>query len=404
MSFVALVVWLALWLKPDGNRTIGRVGWAAIAFWCVCLLSLSLSVMLPLEPVERSQGDGFLLILAGLCGVTLLVRHAVADLESLRRLLALFVLGASVMSGLALFHASTGHDLVPSLRPPGFSVDRRVESKTLEREGMTRVRSTASHPIELSVLAAAAVPLALYFAFHGRRWRATATLGSALLAVGAVVSLSRSGILCLLLVMAMVVPTLSGNQRLRVGLGGLICVAGLVAVNPNLADSLATILGTASEQASTDMSVGARRDDYGPALELVRERPLLGRGYGTFNPDLNFFLDNQVLKILIEAGIVGLVAMLGLIVTAVSACLRFRQRSRSPGDRALAWAVFTSLTAITVSFVFYDALYFSMTASAYFFLLGVSGALERFTPAVLADGGMEAGGSPGSGAQLVGEP
>jgi O-antigen ligase len=197
---------------------------------------------------------------------------------------------------------------------------------------------------------------------------------------------------------------LKGNQRLRVGLGGFFCVAGLVVLTPNLAESLATILGTASEQASTDTSVGARRDDYGPALELVRERPLLGRGYGTFNPDLNFFLDNQVLKILIEAGVVGLVAMLGLIVTAASACLRFRQRARSPGDRALAWAVFTSLTAITVSFVFYDALYFSMTAGAYFFLLGVSGALERFTPASPTREEIDARGSLGSGAPLVGDP
>lgn len=379
VSLVALALWLlSRLLKGDPSRRLTRTGRAVLLFWCACLVSFSVGALAPIEAIERARGDRFFLGLAGLSGLALLMADTIRNVASIRRLIACFVLGASVMSGLALLEAGAGIDLVSTLRPPGASTNERIEA-TNYRLGVVRAQGTASHPIEQGVMAATALPLALYLAARARKGRSLAYLSVAILSLGALVSVSRSAIVCVALAILLLLPTWSSRRRLVfVGMAALLVVASATFL-PQFATALSETLGDFTGSSTQGANVDARTEDYGPAFEMISRSPFVGRGYGTFDPSLHFFTDNQVLKSLIETGIVGVVALVGLIVTVLNACIRARLRSTDDELRELSWSVFVAFVVLTVSFVFFDTLSFTLASGGFFFLIGIAGALERLT-------------------------
>lgn len=379
VSLVALALWLlSRLLKTDSGRRITRTGRAVLLFWCACLVSFSIGALAPIEAVEQARGDRFFVSLAGLCGLALLMSDTIRDAITIRRLLACFVFGATVMSSLALLEAAAGIDVVSSLRPPGFSTAEQVE-KTSYRLGVFRAEGTASHPIEQGVMAATALPLALYLAARARKGGLLAYAAVGILSLGVLVSVSRSAILCVALAVLLLVPTWDSTRRRRFVALAALLVVGVATLLPQFANALSETLGDFSGSSVQGANVDARTEDYGPAFEIILKSPLVGRGYGTFDPALHFFTDNQVLKSLIETGILGVLALVGMIVTALMACVRTRHRSEDSEVREVAWSVFVSLAVLTVSFVFFDTLSFSLASGGFFFLLGIAGSLEQLT-------------------------
>jgi O-antigen ligase len=156
---------------------------------------------------------------------------------------------------------------------------------------------------------------------------------------------------------------------------GLAAGAAMTVVVPGL-------LGTAKGffvAVDVDTSVRARTQDYLYLNTYFSERPITGRGFGTFLPELYDVFDNQYLLTAIEAGALG-VAALGLFLFSGLATARVvRRRSSDPAVRSLAQALFAGIAAHVVTFATYDALVFPTTGMSLFLIIGAIGALWRLS-------------------------
>jgi O-antigen ligase len=129
-----------------------------------------------------------------------------------------------------------------------------------------------------------------------------------------------------------------------------------------------------------DASAASRTNSYSAALEVAARTPLVGRGLGTFLPEYKI-LDNQYLLLLVELGVVGLVSFILLIAAGIYCCERARRQFTDPLMKQLNVAVMASLTAGAITFAFFDAFSFPMSAAYMFLMLGIAGALWRIAKA-----------------------
>ena len=66
----------------------------------------------------------------------------------------------------------------------------------------------------------------------------------------------------------------------------------------------------------TDDSVQGRTHDYGNAFEEIAKHLWLGRGLGTWYAPKHQVFDNQYLLSLVEVGVLGMVAFMGIFSLA----------------------------------------------------------------------------------------
>jgi O-antigen ligase len=100
----------------------------------------------------------------------------------------------------------------------------------------------------------------------------------------------------------------------------------------------------------------------------------LGRGLGTFVPDVYFFLDNQYLAALLQGGIVGLTAFIALLVVGLGVARGVRRRSLDPGLRSEAQALAGTIASLGAAALVFDALSFRQSAFLLFLVIGCAGA------------------------------
>jgi O-antigen ligase len=105
----------------------------------------------------------------------------------------------------------------------------------------------------------------------------------------------------------------------------------------------------------------------------------MGRGFGTFLPAY-VIVDNQYLGLLVELGIAGLAAFLGLIAAGAYCASRARRMAGDDSLRQTSQAMLASIVAAGIAYGFFDALSFPMAAGLMFVLLGTAGALYRIAP------------------------
>jgi O-antigen ligase len=129
----------------------------------------------------------------------------------------------------------------------------------------------------------------------------------------------------------------------------------------------------------SDPSIQGRTDDYSQVGTFVGQHPWLGRGFGTFLPKTFFFLDNQYLGIVIEAGFIGLTAMVLLFVVGVFTARGARRRSSDEEERDLYQALAASIATVMIGYITFDGFGFPMISGLLFFLLGCAGAAWRST-------------------------
>jgi O-antigen ligase len=127
---------------------------------------------------------------------------------------------------------------------------------------------------------------------------------------------------------------------------------------------------------SEDASARSRTDSYALAFEFVGQHPVFGRGLSTFLPRYRI-LDNQYLGLLIEAGIVGLVAFLALLVTALVVALRLSRTLPDPSDRGLARSLMATIACAALSCLTFDVFGFPQVSGMLFFAIGAIGVLIR---------------------------
>lgn len=372
------LVWLGVALLLPGVTVPGQgrpqpLRAALFALAASALVSYAMAFTRFVPGSEARGADRALLLVAAGVGVALLAAEGIDNRRRLDMLLQRFVWVIAVLAAVGLLQFATGWDLARLIRVPGLVENTEVEFVQL-RSNFRRVAGTTLHPIEFGVLMASALPLALHLLLHDapgrrRRW----LLPLALIGMALPAAVSRTGILCGAVVVAVLLPTWPRSLRVT----GLVIGAGAtVALGAVVRGLIGTIRSLFTNLLQDDSTTG-RTQDYAVVSRYVGERPLFGRGIGTFLPTEYTFLDNQYLLSLVETGAVGLVAIVGAFVVGASLARGARRRSADPSTRHLGQALAAAILAQMVSFATYDALSFPMATGALFLLLGCSGALWR---------------------------
>jgi O-antigen ligase len=220
------------------------------------------------------------------------------------------------------------------------------------------------------------LPFALHFALTDS-WRPTLRrwYPVAIISVAIMISVSRSAIVSAIVVLCFLMPTWDRRLRYRACAAVLTLLAAAYVAVPGL---LGTVAGLFTG-ISGDSSAQSRTGSYSLAIQFFGRAPFFGRGFQTFLPSYRIF-DNQYLLLLVETGLLGLLAFAGLLVSGIVTGMRIWRSSAVDADSKLGIAIAASLASAFVSFALFDAFSFPMATSLLFLILGCAGALRRLHP------------------------
>jgi O-antigen ligase len=376
LGLFAFALWLHESVLRNGRKSLGRQPvrrWLLIFLGAVALSALAGSLR-PIDGIELRAVDRGMILVACVTGLALLAADGISSRRRLDVLLQRLTTVASIFAGLGIFQFFTSFDLASVLRFPGLTALAEVQG-IQERSDLNRVAATASHPIEFGVVLAIILPLAIHYALYAPIERKRlAWLRVILIAAAIPLSVARSGTLAMFVAFA--VMWFSWPRRLKVR-SLFVAAIGTVVMRLMIPGLIGTIRSLFTN-ILYDPSTQGRTEDYGRVGVFIGERPYFGRGIFTFLPDRYFWLDNQYLGLLIETGIVGLIAFLGVFVVA----FRTARQARIGGDpetRSLGQALAASSLAVILSAGTFDMLAFPMVSGVAFLLVGCSGALWRLT-------------------------
>ena len=383
---VAGAVWWAFyqlqrtkWSGSSRNPVRVAVLFLLVAFSA----SFVVAMQRPIASLEVSVATAGMVTLLGWLGIALLACDGITDRRNFDRILNRFVVAAMLLAALGVAQFVTGHPLWAGVRIPGLTENAPLGGVAM-RNGFSRPAGTATHPIEFGAALTLMLPVALTRAkFASRAGRHLWWLGVAMMGMGIVVAISRSALICAFVGVALLGWTWKRQARTLL-LGGVMALLFFVALtSPGLLGSLKGLFTSVGQ----DSSVNSRTESYGIALDFFARSPLLGRGYATFLPRYRIF-DNEYLLLLIDVGVLGLVAFLVLLATAMRYARRGRRLVADEENREIGQALFAGIAAATVGLAFYDGLSFPLSTGALFFMLGLTGSYYRLAT---ADTGPEVG-------------
>jgi O-antigen ligase len=355
------------------------VRFALCTLWLVALASYALMDRTLLNSAQLSSADRWLIQLAGVSGVILVAAEFLRSLDDIHRVLRALIWAGAFCGIVAALQYWLKRDITSYLRIlPGFSLNQAVGTVVIgSRGGLNRVVGTASDPIELGVVGAMLLPLAVYMVMHDvdrswvKRW-----LPLVCIAVTIPVSVSRAAVLGAVLALTVLIVALPPARRLSAIAAIPVAVAGIFLAAHRLLGTLTNyfLAGT------SDNSVAHRVDNYSYVEQMVRQRPWLGQGAGTYiagnytNIWYTHILDNQYLDTAIELGVVGLAAFAFFNIWPFLAALSAHRRASDPRLRDLCAALAGSALAATVCAAFFDSFSFPMFVFVQALVIGLIGA------------------------------
>jgi O-antigen ligase len=331
-------------------------------------------------PADEAEGADrtIVVVFAAIC-VGIAAVDGIKNLARLDTMLKFMTALIGVVAFIGFVQFAAGFDLTKYLALPGL---RPVtdDGFVLERASFRRPAGTTGHPIEFGVVCAIGVPLAAHYAYRtkeaggksGKWW-----LCLALIAAGAVVSLSRSAILGLCLAGIVLMLGWPGRRRVQ----GLIAAAGFLGVLKVVVPGLIGTLYSLFDSIGDDPSISGRTDDYATAGVQIAKHFLLGRGNGTYLSEKYGPLDNQYLGTLVQNGYIGLFCLVFLFMAGIWAAARARALSPDPVVRDLALSLIAAQSIVALGAATFDLLWFSTGPGLTFVLVGASGALLRIARA-----------------------
>jgi O-antigen ligase len=350
---------------------------AVAAYVTSLLASYAVGQLRGLTSIEANGADRAVLNALVFIGVILVAADGVPNWERLERILRVMVWCATFMAIVGHLQSLVGFDLTRYLMVPGMGSHGWLPGFEQRGSGL-RVPSTTVHNIEYTSVMAIALPFAIHYARFARnkkvrRWYAV----SALVILAAIpLGVSRTGILALIVVAAVMAIVWDHRHRYNMAVLLVVLTAGFMVVRPGL-------LGTISDMffnADKDSSVTARTDRYAIVGHYFSQRPWLGRGTGTWLPPQYIILDNQWLNTVLSTGIIGVLALAAVNITAiVLAVTALRRSPASKADRHLCAALVTTQVIALVVAATFDSLYFTTLSTTVALTAGCCGAVWRFT-------------------------
>jgi len=369
---------------------------ASVLLTCAVIATYISANRRTLPSLEQNGADRGLIIMLGWLGVMLLAADGIPSMARLKTLLGRVIFGATAMASLAIVQFFTGLNASQYIVIPGLTTQTPF-TDLLTRDQLNRPSATAIDPIELAVVLAVCLVIAVHrarFAPDGRRGRRWVQV--AIIAIALPMTVSRTGIVSLVVAGIVLLPTWPKWDRRAAYVAGLAGTAFLFATKPGLLGEFRSLF----LQVGSDTSSASRTGAFSASMPFIMQHPWLGRGFGTFLPATYFFTDDQFLLTLVETGVIGLAALLGLFITGWLTARNARRMSKNPEARDLGQTMAATVAIAAVSFATLDELSFAIAASLTFLIIGCSGALWRLVRAER----LAAPATAGPDAQLAASP
>jgi O-antigen ligase len=353
--------------------------WAAAASCC------GLLVRVHSDAETRALQTG-LLVLVSSAGVALLAADGIRVKARLDWLLRWAVVGTALVGVIVMLQFFLRIDLAVWLRPPGLNiVTGSINFIGQRTASIARVAGTGTSPIEMGVVLAMLLPLAIHYSrFPGRRGPLLYQAAVVLITFSSFLTVSRSTVVAIAVEAVLLLPTWPKRARLAALAAAPAIVLAVRLAAPGVVGTLVGLF----VNAGTDSSVLHRFNDYSAAAPFIAGSPFIGRGIHTWIPTQygsvaqpNFFIDNSYLLGLLETGFIGLLSIVVLFVVGIGLARGARRRSIDPGTRDLSQSLAASIAAAMVTTFTYDSFAFPMATGITFLLVGCAGALWRLTGA-----------------------
>jgi O-antigen ligase len=320
-----------------------------------------------------SGADRGLLSFAGWMGILLVTADGIRSWADLDRVVTWLCRFGAVVAAIGIIQFFTGYNIASLFSIPGLSANSDFGS-VATRSVLNRVSSTATHAIEFGVVMAALIPISLHRTIH--RWgKPSAVVPTLLICVACAMSVSRSGVLVAGVAFLVLLAAWPREWRIR---ALVIAPVGIVALRLAVPGLVGTLIALFTNLLVDD-SVTGRTGDFPVVSEIYQEHPWLGRGYSTFLPRYYRILDNQVFGLLLELGLIGLLAALLTYTIGFTSARRVRRDAQTAEQRHLGLAMSASILGLAVSLLTYDAWGFPIATGVTFLLLGMIGAAWRLT-------------------------
>jgi hypothetical protein len=345
-----------------------------LAFFALCAIALVsfAAALFRGQPADQvSPAFMSLLRLVSWGGPLLVAMDGIRTVDAAMTVVRRIAVAGGLLAAFGLLQFLTGQSWLGWLSSvPGLAVE---ESGVAVRGVFTRASGTSIHPLEHATALCAALPLAIAVALHPGRARGGGPVGwwsAFLIALGSVLAVSRSAIIGFAVAVIAMIPGLPRRLR-RIVIAG--CAAITVMAVVALPGLLGTMVGLFSP--SGDASTKSRTDALARVPEFIASSPVYGTGFGTFLPRY-YILDDAWVLMLVELGILGLLAFAALFVTAVLSTVRASLITTDPRLRLVGRALAASVIAICVVFAFFDGLSFPIAAGLAFLLFGLCSAVR----------------------------
>ncbi|GAA0952497.1 O-antigen ligase family protein [Nonomuraea longicatena] len=377
LGFFGLVMWMLTHFTGNlgvaKGRNMARTG--LFLFLTVNLTAYGYGTYHWLPSDELNMADQLLFLTLANLGIGLLVCDGVRGIDRLNTVLKAAVVGGAIIGVVGAIQFVTGFDVTRYMVLPGLRLSWE-DLYVFERGTVRRVSATTAHPIEFGVVCAMLLPLAAHYAMRAktlgepflRWWACTALIGA-----GLMFSVSRSAVLSLIVIGAVLVSGWTWRRRLR-ALGLLL--AFLVVMRVAVPGLLGTFVGLFTNF-FTDSSVQYRTHDYDLAFAEIGEHLWLGRASGTWYAPKYQVFDNQFIQSAIDTGLIGAAVYVLMLALAAAAGLRARRLSTDPHVRDLGLTLGGVMLAPIVASATFDLLSFATVTGLAFLLIGAAGALLR---------------------------
>jgi O-antigen ligase len=379
-SVVALAVglwWLCAQFTNSLGAAKGRNAVRTMLFLYVCsvLATYGLATYGYLPPDELNLADHSLVLALASVGIALGVCDGVRGYERLNLVLKTIALMGAVVAVIGILQFLVDLDLTQYLRLPGLRYTAEYGSVT-ERAAMRRVGATTGHPIEFGVVCAMLLPLAVHLATAAVRRSQPSVrwwLCAGLIAMGLMFSISRSAILGAAVAGAVLFLGWPARRRVQAALAVLPFLVLIKVMVPGLLGTFYNLFTTMGQ----DDSIRYRTHDYATASTEIARHLWLGRGLGTWYAPKHQVFDNQYLLSLVEVGVLGLVAFMGIFAAGIYASLRARFMSSDPEERDLGLTLVAMLVVPIIGCATFDLAAFATATALAFLIAGAAGSLLR---------------------------
>lgn len=322
----------------------------------------------------RSAADRWLILLLASASIVLICGETIRTVDNALLLVRSMLAGAFFCCLVAVvqfyFHVNPMQWV--QLAMPGFTYNGG-DTVFQVRGTFLRVAGSTFTSIELGVVSAMLLPLSVWRGMYdrtGRKW--LHWTGTALLVFATAATISRSGVLGLLVGAVAFIPFLPTIARKWALVAVPAAVAALFLGIPGL---ISTLTGALTAD-GTDPSISTRTSNYPRVIEMLEARPVLGAGPGNYMPtNALHILDNQYLNAAVTMGLLGLICVAIYLLLPGVSTLHAARTARDPSLRSLAGAVAAGSLVGGVCSMSFDSLSFPVFALLYPMFVGLGGAL-----------------------------